>query len=38
VIADKIWQAFENYRGDQPRRDDVELISFKPRLPQGLRP
>jgi ABC-type amino acid transport substrate-binding protein len=31
VISDKIWDAFEKHRGKQPRRDDVELITFKPR-------
>jgi serine phosphatase RsbU (regulator of sigma subunit) len=31
VIAERIWQAFEDYRKDSPRRDDVELITFKPR-------
>jgi len=30
VISEKIWNAFEKYRHDQPRRDDVELITFKP--------
>ncbi|MEG1999999.1 MAG: PAS domain-containing protein [Evtepia sp.] len=30
AISQKIWDAFELYRGDEPRRDDVELISFKP--------
>ncbi|MCL2204390.1 MAG: EAL domain-containing protein [Defluviitaleaceae bacterium] len=30
VISKKIWNAFEKYRHDQPRRDDVELITFKP--------
>lgn len=28
-ISEKIWRAFENHRGSQIRRDDVELISFK---------
>ncbi|MDR1702489.1 MAG: SpoIIE family protein phosphatase, partial [Sporomusaceae bacterium] len=31
VISAKIWQAFENYRGDNPRVDDVQLITFTPR-------
>ena len=30
VISDKIWAAFEEYRGDEPRRDDFELVTFKP--------
>jgi len=28
-IAEKIWLAFEEYRGDNSRRDDFELITFK---------
>jgi len=30
AISDKIWSAFEDYRGAEPRVDDFELISFKP--------
>jgi len=30
VISDKIWDAFEEHRGEEPRRDDFELITFKP--------
>ncbi|MDR1837444.1 MAG: transporter substrate-binding domain-containing protein [Treponema sp.] len=30
VISDKIWTAFEEYRGDELRVDDFELITFKP--------
>jgi len=30
VISSLIWEAFESYRGEEPRRDDFELISFKP--------
>ena len=30
VISDRIWEAFEAFRGDEPRRDDFELITFKP--------
>jgi serine phosphatase RsbU (regulator of sigma subunit) len=30
VTVEKIWQAFETYRGDSPRRDDIEFIAFKP--------
>jgi serine phosphatase RsbU (regulator of sigma subunit)/ABC-type amino acid transport substrate-binding protein len=28
VISDKIWAAFEEYRGAEPRVDDFELITF----------
>jgi serine phosphatase RsbU (regulator of sigma subunit)/ABC-type amino acid transport substrate-binding protein len=30
VISGKIWAAFEEYRGKEPRVDDFELITFKP--------
>jgi serine phosphatase RsbU (regulator of sigma subunit) len=30
VLSDKIWDAFEKYRGDEMRVDDIQLISFKP--------
>jgi len=30
VISDKIWKSFEEYRGDEIRVDDIQLISFKP--------
>ena len=30
AISDKIWKAFETHRGEEMRRDDVELITFKP--------
>jgi serine phosphatase RsbU (regulator of sigma subunit) len=30
VISEKIWNAFEEYRGDEIRVDDIQLISFKP--------
>jgi len=30
VLSDKIWDAFEKYRGDEIRVDDIQLISFKP--------
>jgi len=30
VISKKIWYAFEAHRGIEPRRDDFELITFKP--------
>jgi len=29
VISGKVWDAFESHRGDEPRRDDFELITFK---------
>jgi len=29
VISGKVWDAFEEHRGEQPRRDDLELITFK---------
>jgi len=29
-ISEKIWNTFEEYRGDEIRVDDVQLISFKP--------
>jgi len=30
AISDAIWEAFESYRGGQSRRDDFQLITFKP--------
>jgi serine phosphatase RsbU (regulator of sigma subunit)/HAMP domain-containing protein len=30
VISDKVWNIFEEYRGDEIRVDDIQLISFKP--------
>jgi serine phosphatase RsbU (regulator of sigma subunit) len=30
VVSEKLWDAFEEYRGDEMRVDDVQLISFKP--------
>jgi serine phosphatase RsbU (regulator of sigma subunit) len=30
VISDRIWDAFEEHQGEQPRRDDFELITFRP--------
>jgi serine phosphatase RsbU (regulator of sigma subunit) len=30
VISDKLWNSFEEYRGDEMRVDDIQLISFKP--------
>jgi len=30
VITGKVWNAFEEYRGEQVRRDDFELVTFKP--------
>lgn len=29
VVSQRIWEAFEEHRGIQMRRDDVELISFR---------
>jgi serine phosphatase RsbU (regulator of sigma subunit) len=29
-ISDKVWKIFEAYRGNEPRVDDFELITFKP--------
>jgi len=29
VITNKIWDAFEEHRGDEPMRDDFQLITFK---------
>ena len=31
AIAERIWRAFEEYRGDNPRRDDFELVTFMPK-------
>ena len=31
TITEKILQAFESYRGDEPQRDDVSLIAFQPK-------
>jgi len=30
VISEKVWNLFEEYRGDEIRVDDIQLISFKP--------
>jgi hypothetical protein len=30
IISGKVWNAFEEYRGEEKRVDDFELISFKP--------
>ncbi len=30
AISDAVWRAFETYRGQQARRDDVLFITFKP--------
>ena len=32
VISGKIWDAFEAYRGGNARRDDLELITFVPKI------
>ncbi|MCL2702015.1 MAG: SpoIIE family protein phosphatase [Defluviitaleaceae bacterium] len=29
VISEKVWEAYENYRGDLKRVDDFELVSFE---------
>ena len=29
-ISQRIWNAFEEFRGEEPRRDDFQLITFKP--------
>jgi len=31
IISEKIWQAFEHYKGDNPQRDDLELVTFQPK-------
>ena len=31
-ISEKIWITFEKYRGNNARRDDFELITFKPKV------
>jgi serine phosphatase RsbU (regulator of sigma subunit) len=30
IITERIWAAFENYRGDHIRLDDFELVAFRP--------
>jgi len=30
VVSEKVWEAFENYRGGHVRLDDFELVSFRP--------
>jgi serine phosphatase RsbU (regulator of sigma subunit) len=30
VVSDKLWDAFEEYRGEETRVDDIQLLSFKP--------
>ena len=30
VIAGKVWNTFESYRGAQPRKDDFELVCIRP--------
>ena len=30
VISERIWNIFEEYRGDEIRVDDIQLLSFKP--------
>ncbi|MCL1940783.1 MAG: SpoIIE family protein phosphatase [Synergistaceae bacterium] len=29
AIAEAVWSAFEDYRGNNPRRDDFELVTFQ---------
>ncbi|MCL1819854.1 MAG: SpoIIE family protein phosphatase [Oscillospiraceae bacterium] len=29
-ISGKIWDAFQEHQGEQPRRDDFQLVTFKP--------
>jgi serine phosphatase RsbU (regulator of sigma subunit) len=31
LISEKIWNAFQDYQDEQPRRDDFSLITFKPK-------
>lgn len=31
IVTSQIWETFEAHRGKEVRRDDVELIAFKPR-------
>ena len=35
IISEKIWNAFEEYRGENARKDDFQLISFKPKIKNG---
>jgi len=30
VISEKLWKNFEEYRGDEMRVDDIQLLSFRP--------
>jgi len=32
VLAEKVWIAFEEYRGSNARRDDFQLVTFKPNI------
>jgi len=32
VISSRIWAAFEEYRGSEPRVDDFELVTFQPQI------
>jgi len=34
-ISQIIWNAFEEYRGDHARRDDFQLVTFKPKIFNG---
>ncbi|MCL2704085.1 MAG: PAS domain-containing protein [Defluviitaleaceae bacterium] len=35
AISGMIWDAFEEFRGEEPRRDDFELITFQPKILGG---
>jgi hypothetical protein len=35
AIAERILQAFENYKGEEPQRDDVSLITFQIKTKEG---
>jgi len=37
VITGRVWDAFEEFRGEQPRRDDFELITFKPNCREEIK-
>lgn len=36
IISDKVWDEFESYRGRQSRRDDFQLVTFKPQTGRVL--
>jgi hypothetical protein len=37
TITEKILQAFESYRGEEPQRDDVSLIAFQPGIREEIK-